>query len=639
MTTVRRIPDDHPTKSKEEKVFPVNGSQIEEALDDMDDVGIDGFDDEEDGPPRPIIAVPVPVPEPPKRAPRKAPPRAPPNPRMGMNRETLDKAAKAQVELDEFLAGLDFGNDQHRIIVSRLEPTHDTRTGEPRTGILKTFYTPITGEDIQKAFGGGLYELRVMGPDALTGRKNVLRKRDTLRIAGKPKFDFDTEETQSSKEREDERDTRQQHTDLFLRALESKEKEVERLAREAREAQRLLLETALKPKEDASIVTTVMSLMKEQQTKQESNLAMLMESMREERRLDEERRREERRLEEEHRREERKREEDRRREEREEARLVREAEARRHEKEMEILRQNAQREAQDSNKSTEVLLRFMEQSRKEESERSKAEKDRQDVLAKMQFDVMQQGNRQAVEMVMESSKFQMGMLQSALQEAKSTKRGGISEMAQELIAFREMQKTLSGEADEEPESTVDKIFNRIEGIAPSLATAATTFLTARAQQPAPQQAQLPPPTRMALVDQGPVENPAPRRPQARNALVELPETPEEPQETELAKDPTANDFTAYTFPKVGADVTEVVTTLVKNLDFAVSQGVSADDIADDVLPYYVKNFPTISFMLKGVSADDLVKFIEERVPPNWAIASPAGEKVLRELHAIVKDGG
>jgi hypothetical protein len=645
MTSIRRIPEDHPKAKNDDKVFPMNGPSVEDALDEMDDVGIDGFDDEDDevelSPPAPApraVAVPVPVPvmEPQKRSPRKPPPRqARPLP-PGPNARTLEQAAKAQLELDEFLAGLSFGEDQHRIIVSRLEPTHNPRTGEICTGILKTYYTPITGEDIQKAFGGGLYEIRVMGPDALSGRKNVLRKRDTLRIAGKARLEEDEPVMQEERRSDDGKQ------DLFLRALESKEREVERLAREAREAQKLLLESALKPKENDTVLTTVISLIKEQQNKTDNSITSLMQAMREERLLEEERRREERRAEEERRREERRIEEDRRREERELELERRREEARRHEKEMEILRQNAQRDAVAANSSTEVLLKFMEQSRKEEQERMRAEKARQDELAKMQFEVMQQGNKQAVEMVMESSKFQMGMLQSALQEAKSTKRGGISEMAQELLAFKAMQRELSGEADEEPESTVDKIFNRVEALAPSLAGVASSFMTSRAAQSvqAPQVA--PPPQRLALVDQGPVgeptvfQNPTP----PRNALVEMPEKPlsaqQQPQENEVPA-PDANDFTSFNFPKKGADVTEVVTTLVKNLDFAIASGKSAEDIADEVLPYYVENFGMVAFMIKKASADDLVAFIEERVPATWAIATPAGEKVLRELHEIANE--
>lgn len=650
MTTVRRVPDDHPSKNKETG-FPVTGSAAEEALDAMDDdeVGIDGFDedDEDDldlGPPQQAQAprvVAVPVVEPARRAPKKPPPRQarPAGPGQGV----LQQAAKAQQELEEFIGGLAFGEDQHRIIVNRLEPTHDPKTGENITGTLKTYYMPIGVEELQKAFGGGLYELMIMGPDPMSGRKISLRKRDKIRIAGKPRLDSDFEE-ERRKEQSDPR------ADLFVKALESKEREVERLAKEARDAQRLLLEQALKPKDDGALLATVMSLVKEQQSKADSSVAALMQAMREDRKADEERRREEAR-----------RDEERRKEEREEARRQREMEERRwqaeeaartrqHEKELAMLESRSKSEAAESGKMTEVMLKFMEASRKEEQDRARYEKQRQDELSKMQFETMQAASKQSSEMAMSSARFQMELMAEALKEAKTTKKGGIGEMAAELLAVQQLTKELRGEGDEPEQSTAEKILDRVEAFVPSLATAAAGFMSARQQQ-AHAAPQLPPaPTRMALVDQGPAYGNAPPAltqpaPQPRNALVELPqpqpiEDPfaavEQPQEAPVAAS-DANDFTSYVFPKKGADSTEVVTCMLKSIDWGVQQGKTAEEIADEVLPHYVKEFGMIVFMLRKASADELVKFVEERVPQTWALSSPNGEKILRELHEIANE--
>lgn len=647
MTTVRRVPDDHPSK---DKGFPVTGSAADEALDAMDDeVGIEGFDDDEDeddldlGPPQapPPRVVAVPVVEPARRpAPKKAPPQRQVRP-AGPGPGVLQQAAKAQQELEEFIGGLAFGEDQHRIIVNRLEPTHDPKTGENITGTLKTYYMPIGVEELQKAFGGGLYELMIMGPDPLSGRKISLRKRDKIRIAGKPRLDSDFEE-ERRKEQADPR------ADLFVKALESKEREVERLAKEARDAQRLLLEQALKPKDDGALLATVMSLVKEQQSKADSSVAALMQAMREDRKADEERRREEAR-----------RDEERRKEEREEARRQRELEERRwqleeaarqrqHEKELAMLESRAKSEAAESGKMTEVMLKFMESSRKEEQERARFEKQRQDELAKMQFEVMQASSKQSSEMAMEAAKFQMQLMGEALKEAKSTKKGGIGEMAAELLAVQQLTKELRGEGDEPEQSTVEKVLDRVEAFVPSLATAAAGFMSARQQQQPQAAPQLPAPTRMAIVDQGPayggpppaLQQPAPQ-PQPRNAFVELPQPIEDPfasQEPSVAaKTPDANDFTSYVFPPKGADATEVVTCMLKSIDWGVQQGKTAEEIADEVLPHYVKEFGMIVFMLKKSSPDELVKFVEERVPQTWALSSPNGEKILRELHEIANE--
>jgi len=114
--------------------------------------------------------------------------------------------------------------------------------------------------------------------------------------------------------------------------------------------------------------------------------------------------------------------------------------------------------------------------------------------------------------------------------------------------------------------------------------------------------------------------------------------PFETEEQDVAKAAAAaNDFTEYHFPVKGADMTEVVTCLLKNLDFAIQQGKDAEDIADEVLPHFVKEFGMVIFMIRKASADELVKFVEDRVPQTWAIASPNGEKVLRELHEIANE--
>lgn len=97
-----------------------------------------------------------------------------------------------------------------------------------------------------------------------------------------------------------------------------------------------------------------------------------------------------------------------------------------------------------------------------------------------------------------------------------------------------------------------------------------------------------------------------------------------------------NDFTEFVFP-ANADTQKVaIPALVKNIDLAIQRGMSAEQIRHDIVPFFEKNYRLAMMFIKGMSADELVEFLEERTPSNWVIVSPKGADTLRELHAILK---
>lgn len=97
-----------------------------------------------------------------------------------------------------------------------------------------------------------------------------------------------------------------------------------------------------------------------------------------------------------------------------------------------------------------------------------------------------------------------------------------------------------------------------------------------------------------------------------------------------------NDFTEFVFPK-NADTQKVaIPALVKNIDLAIQRDMTAEQIRTDVVPFFEQNYRFAMMFIKGMSANELVEFLVERTPASWAVVSPRGTEVLRELHALLK---
>ena len=328
--------------------------------DDFDDSIDEDDEDEDDG--RPVMAAPpmpslppLPPPAPmppvvaaaaapdkPKRGrPRKNPetvaPVLPPagpagrgirGPRnMGLTRDEIAGAPgfrslqaasdTAYQEIDTLLASLNFASREYEVRVERVEP-NKTRSGVDCSGYLSTYHDRIKVEDIERAYGGGLFVLKVFGPHPVTGRQGII-KQERIRIAGEAKMPNDHDNVIREAQR----------------AAQVKQDEVAGMMQSVIEAQERashrLMQVVEKSKSDSSgmitqILPAILPLVENLLSKTSESTKALMEAQREER--------EERRREEERQREERRREEDRRREEEREERR-REEERRRVEREEE----------------------------------------------------------------------------------------------------------------------------------------------------------------------------------------------------------------------------------------------------------------------------------------------------------------
>jgi hypothetical protein len=97
--------------------------------------------------------------------------------------EVSDEAASIAEFLSQFSGGT------HQFVVYRLEPrTFVFRGREHRiSGHLRTFYHPPSIDQIAQLWGGGLYEIRVMGPSG-TGKGSFhVKSCRKVEIAGDPK--------------------------------------------------------------------------------------------------------------------------------------------------------------------------------------------------------------------------------------------------------------------------------------------------------------------------------------------------------------------------------------------------------------------------------------------------------------------
>lgn len=520
--------------------------------------------------------------------------------------------ARNHDDFEQLLSELDFSDSKHKVNVSRTWPDK-TSDGQPCSGFLRTYENRVSLAEIQNTFGGGTFVVQVRGPGPL-GKGSLIKTTKTIQIPGEPIV------PRIVNPRAEEEKAASNVATIVQQALTAQQKEQERLHQKLAETERRLFDVLAKKDGDMG-----------------SFFPTLLEKMQEERKLDEMRRMEERRLEEE-----------RRREEREAARLEREAADRRwreemeerrraHEKEMAMIEARSREESKTQAQSTNMLLEFFRAKETADKESRHELKDQTDKMSQAYMTMMQQGSKQSVEMLMSTMATTNQMMMQALQQ----KRGGIGEFAEQIIAMKEAMKVLNGEEDPEPETTADKVIRVFkEDVAPMVTPMLGQVMAARAGRGAPQAL----PT--AMVDLGPARrslpNPAPapvaqpqRPPPAQYSATEQHEETHEEAQEETAE-MADNDFTEFVFPEKADVQTVAVPSLVKNIDLAIQRGYSAAQIRAEVVPFFEKNYRMAMLLIKGMSADELVGFLEERTPPTWTIVSPRGVEVLKELHALLQ---
>jgi hypothetical protein len=543
-----------------------------------------------------------------------------PAPARRVSRATRSSAAMKEDIDDEFLdmlGALQYGEEQHKISVVRLEPQTDPYTGATIGGLQGTFYRPVSPDEIQKLYGGGLYKVMVNGPRSDTGRGNVMKAAKHIRIAGEPiPLKSPREEERKRKEEAREKD------DLVKTLLDREDRRAEEAKREQQQFYKMQMDMlgklVDKPKEDPQ--AAVMGFMAPMLTMMQENEKRREEQMRLDREREEQRRREER-------------EEQRRREEQE--RLRYEADMRRQEQQFqyqmeqlrmqqEQMKSQMQLESSKGQSSLELMMTFMQRADHDKEQRAKEQ-------MQLQMQVMGQMNDMQRNML----QGQLEMMQVQLSEAKNK-----DDFFEYMEKFQTIQALLNPSDDREGwERAVDKVTDVLPNVLPGLAALSGMRSNGAQQATNPAQARMLPGSVAVVEDVDRVAAQVAGRPVAGvngPAVVDpnayptprLPATQrEEPQQEEPAM--KTNDLTDFVpYPEDG-DNEEVLVLLVKMLDLGLSRGLGTDALYDKciaTMPEQQKGF------LKMLPADVILSFIENNVPEEWPIRSLDGEEKLREIH-------
>jgi len=388
----------------------------------------------------------VPPPEPDESAPRRRgrPPKTREAPLTNAARDRLESLRLAQAEEsasrqkalhDEFydmMTSLDFGSSQHRIAVSRMTPEYDQPSGKRIVGHLETFPHVISPDEIRQKYGGGKYQLTLLGPKP-TGTGVVIKAKRTIEISGDPIVPEDPRVASNKAKQQAAEET--SHTmDLVRSIVSAKEKDVDRAYEEARETKRLLLQTlASKNESSSSSLKDFLAAMNESSTKEK-------EALLEERRLQEERAKKEM----EARLEERRLQEERLRQEKEERKQELEMLRLQHEKALETMRMENQRvlaemqakTARESDTSREMFLAMQKAETERLAAQQRAESEKA-MLAQQQHEKM-----------MEMMRLENQRILAELQSRASTEAQSSKEM---LIFMQRMESEKAAQAQKQQE--------------------------------------------------------------------------------------------------------------------------------------------------------------------------------------------
>lgn len=529
-------------------------------------------------------------------------------------RETRARSSANERVSNDFadiLEDLEFGVDAHKISVFRLEPEYDPETGNKLSGLQATYSRPITLEDIQSQFGGGLFRIVVRGPREASGRGSEIKAQRVVEIAGSPIPLPDPRQEARKKRQEEEREAA-----LVETLLSREDKRAEEARREAMELRRELAK-----KDDTML--QLLARASESKPDPTSTVMPLIEAMREEaRRREEQTRLEMQRL------------EMQRKEEREEQRRRDEDARRQHEIEMQRQQQafamqmkqlEMQMQAQQSRVSEEAKLQQANmQLMVQFLTKADADKETRNAQAQqLQMAMMQQMN----ELQRTSMEGQMRLIMEQLKEAKSK-----DDFFTGLEKFQALRDLISPPEHDDRE-TWEKVLDRVGEAVPAVvglaaqargAVARPAVTAVSAPQAPPRPAMPAPGTVVVLEDELPPPARAlPQQPAPASATVEEDEEDED-------MDQVQNPMTEFPAQYQGKGNAQVLTELVYRLDLAVQQGLEVDQAFAktlEPLPKMQKAF------LLALDADSLVEYLEENVPAEWALRSVAGEQLVRDLHA------
>lgn len=556
----------------------------------------------------------------PKRVPPAAVPTSPSLQRLSASRES------AYQELDTLIAGLNFASREYEIRVSRRDP-RETPDGVKCDGYLGSYSDQIRVEDIRRKFGGGTFEVKVFGPHPTTGNKGII-KNETIPIGGEARMpeEHSSRHMSATRAAQDKQDAM---SEMLRQQSEANDRTTERM-----------LSLVESNKADGGMVDKLLPvlapLIEKMMAKNDDASKALIEAQRaerEERRRDEDRRREEERRAEDRRREEereaRKIEDERRREERaelrrlEEKRLQDEREARAEQRRAEDQRRIDDREQVRRDEAE--RQRRHEQELSTTLERGRQEKEQMQLMMKLTQDAA--ANNQ--QMLMQSMQFQIETM------TKRAETGGIDSLATQLRTLNDLRTTLTGGDIEQ--STMEKVLEGGEKLITMVIPLAQQAMSRRqGALPAPQAATAAPTPnpgpKPVVIDLGP-KQPAQAALPAPQAQAALPA----PQAAPETSDDPVNDLTQFVFPAESDDLMQAGTLLLRNVDLAVQQGLTAEQVVAQVLTPFAASSGSANSVLgmaSGLDEQQLLDFVTANTPAGWAIRSPRGEEVVSKAFEL-----
>ncbi len=529
---------------------------------------------------------------------------------------------RIEEDLEDFYGALNFGSDSHSVMIERLEPKMD-EDGEPISGHLGTFHEKMEIDDVKAKFGGGYYKLTLRGPDSRTGKGTRIKGSKHVRIAGQPK----AKKNQENGSKID---------GIVTTLLENKEKDLQRLAKEAAESKNMML--ALLTKEDKTL-PIVIKMMEEQKKEAKESMSPVMQMLLAQKQ--EEQTRAAREAEAQAKRDietaklemQREKERTERMKIEAEARKAEQADAqRRHEQMIASMKMQADQQAAQQQTMMTLMMNMFQAT-------SRNEKDSNSVLLKMMSD----NGSQAISQAQQMMQFQSSMFQAALQDAKDTNKskGAFGETLENMAAMKDLFRMFNGqEEDTRPgwERAIDKIGEAL----PTLGATVSQFLQQNKQlAPAGGQSQPTGPMAPGTVVVAEIDDPPQvTAPKQSNKPSQQPhnnqQQPQQTSETQQQQDQDVktNEFTEIKIPPAEMPLDQQAIYLVKDLDLAVSLDWEPEVIVTEIIQKFP---PTITTIILSQSADALVKQLCSQVPETWPIASPKGEDILRDTYDALKE--
>lgn len=523
-------------------------------------------------------------------------------------------AANVAEDLDSVFAELGAGVGDVKVTVTRLEPMTDERTGQRIAGLLDSFQRPITLEELKHRFGGGRYNVLVMGPKK-DGRGSEFKYRKVIEIAGPPKLPKGDDE-----EKKPEIDIIKTFAEREERERERAEKQLEAMRAEIREQNNLILQLVAKagdkPKDDSTRL--MIEAMREESRRREEQYREEIRRREEQDRADRAER--ERRWQEE-------REEQRRRDE--EAKRQHEAEMKRQEaqmalkmKELELQQQlTAERLKEETRAQKEWLSHLMSFMQKNDGDK--------EVRAQQMMQLQVENLKQSSEMQVRFMEQQMKFLVEQTKNKDDFFAG-----LEKFQALKDLLDGFGGDTSTPFERGVEKVTEAVQGLLPGLSMLATNRSSPPTATQQPTQRRIAPGS-VAVVDEYEDDEDAHAELPPAQQPAHQPEAPQEAGPVTENDDviDAANPLKEFASYEGQTDNQVIFTLLVQNLDLAIQRDLSVEDIYTVCL----KDLPAAQKApLRMAPASMILGYVEQYVPPSWRIRAVDAEEKLRAVIEYAK---